>query len=213
MTSVRTERLDALSGAHDVRVLTWTRELADDALAGRTVWCAAASPVGSELAATLRGRLRDDGVAVRALERAAQELIGAAVAADDVVVLHDARSAVLAQVVRDRGAHAVWHVHVRGGTRPAAVRELHALLRAGAPADAVDAYVVTSTQSLGRGRRVERVAALLPSADLVDVKELADAERAGSALGWSSALADVIEVDHEDHVGGTLHARPTVPSR
>jgi hypothetical protein len=211
MTSVRTEHLDALSGAHDVRVLTWTRELADDALAGRTVWCAAASPVGSEQAATLRARLRDDGIAVRALERAAQELVAAAVAADDVVVLHDARSAVIARAVRDRGAHAVWHVHVRGGARPAAVCELLALLRASA--SSVDAFVVTSTQSLGRGRRVERVAALLPSADLVDVKELADAERAGSTLGWSSALADVIEVDHEDHVGGTLHARPTVPSR
>jgi hypothetical protein len=211
MTSVRTEHLDALSGAHDVRVLTWTRELADDALAGRMVWCAAASPVGSEQAATLRTRLRDDGIAVRALERAAQELVAAAVAADDVVVLHDARSAVLARAVRDRGAHAVWHMHVRGGAPPAAVRDLHALLRASA--SSVDAFVVTSTQSLGRGRRVERVAALLPSADLVDVKELADAERGGSTLGWSSALADVIEVDHEDHVGGTLHARPTVPSR
>jgi hypothetical protein len=46
MAAVRTDRFDAPSGIHDERVLAWTRALAVDALAGRTVWCAGALPAG-----------------------------------------------------------------------------------------------------------------------------------------------------------------------
>ncbi|ADB49085.1 hypothetical protein [Conexibacter woesei] len=32
-----------------------------------------------------------------------------------------------------------------------------------------------------------------------------------TGLGWRSLLADVVGNDREEHVGGTLHARPVVP--
>src|SRR5260221_487294 len=58
MAAVRSDRFDAPSGVHDERVLAWTRSVADDSLAGRTIWCAAALPVGRAAASRLLGLLR-----------------------------------------------------------------------------------------------------------------------------------------------------------
>jgi hypothetical protein len=53
---------------------------------------------------------------------------------------------------------------------------------------------------------------------LVIVKDAAsgDSERAAArsmALAWISVLGDVVEDDRDDHVGGTLNARPLVARR
>lgn len=70
MAAVRSDRFDAPLGVHDERVLAWAGSVADDSLAGRTVWCAAALPAGraaaNRLLGLLRGRLiaRPLGVAV-----------------------------------------------------------------------------------------------------------------------------------------------------
>lgn len=255
MAAVRTDRFDVPSGTHDERVLAWTRALAVDTLAGRTVWCVAALPAGRAAAGRLRALLREE-VAVRPLAVAATEppaalarrldamlagadpdrsplgvdahddyargaagaeaLIGETVAPGDVVVLHDALTVALARAVRERGAHAIWHVRaVRGAQAPSA-RAAQAFLDP--YTDAVDAFVVTWTEPRERRRRVEHVAALLPAAGLVDVKDAAagggvEAPARHSALAWSSVLGDVVEADRDDRVGGTLHVRPAVAPR
>jgi len=146
----------------------------------------------------------------------AEALIDRTVAPGDVVVLHDALTVTLARTVRERGAHAIWHVHAARGTQPSGARAAHAFLDQ--YTDAVDAFVVTWTEPRERRRRVEHVAALLPAVGLVDVK---DAMAGGggsppaqrSALAWSSVLGDVVEADRDDRVGGTLHVRPAVAPR
>jgi hypothetical protein len=247
MAAVRTDRFDVPSGTHDERVLAWTRALAVDTLAGRTVWCAAALPAGRASAGRLRALLREE-VAVRplavapseppaALARrldamlagaapapplgaAAQEAyaseadraearIGEAVAPGDVVVLHDALTVALARAVRERGAHAIWHVRAARGAQAPGARAAQAFLDP--YTSAVDAFVIAWTEPRERGRGVEHVAALLPAAGHVDVKEAAPARH--SALAWSSVLGDVVEADRDDRVGGTLHVRPTVAPR
>lgn len=145
----------------------------------------------------------------------AEALIGETVAPGDVVVLHDALTVALARAVRERGAHAIWHVRaVRGAQAPSA-RAAQAFLDP--YTDAVDAFVVTWTEPRQRRRRVEHVAALLPAAGLVDVKDAAaggvEAPARHSALAWSSVLGDVVEADRDDRVGGTLHVRPAVAPR
>jgi hypothetical protein len=255
MTAVRLDRFDVPSGIHDERVLAWTRALAVDTLAGRTVWCVVALPAGSAAAGRLRALLREE-VAVRPLAVAATEplaalarqldamlagadpdrpplgvdahddyargaagaeaLIGETVAPGDVVVLHDALTVTIARAVRERGAHAIWHVHAARGAQAPSARAAQAFLDP--YTDAVDAFVVTWTEPRERRRRIEHVAALMPAVGLVDVKDAmaggggrAPAPR--SALAWSSVLGDVVEADRDDRVGGTLHVRPAVAPR
>jgi hypothetical protein len=251
MTAVRSERFDAPSGTHDERVHAWTRAQAIDALAGRTVWCAASHPGGRIAAGRLRKLLRGDLVVrtlavaateppaslarrldsmlagaaeawplgaaageeyARATERA-EALVGERVAPGDVVVLHDALTVSLARPVRERGAHAVWHLRAPRGPQAPSARAAHAFLD---PHEAaVDAFVV----AWGEPRaRAERVAAVLPAAGLVDVKDASRTEgrRLAAqrlALAWSSILGDVVEADRDDVVGGTLHVRPAVAAR
>jgi hypothetical protein len=121
-----------------------------------------------------------------------------AVRRDDVVLLHDALTALLAQAVRERGAHAVWCAGVAAPApgRPGA-REAWQFLRS--CTTGVDAYLTR----WGRG-----VAVVMPSADVVTVRADPDRE-----LGWRSALADVIRGDRDETVGGTLHPRPAVAAR
>jgi hypothetical protein len=80
-----------------------------------------------------------------------------------------------------------------------------------AHASAIDAYLTTWTEPAGRGLRLRRVAALMPSPGLVSAKEIDSDQPQG--LGWGSALADVVHSSRGDRVGGTLHARPAVASR
>ncbi|ADB53336.1 hypothetical protein [Conexibacter woesei] len=260
MPFTTTDRLPPFTGgpgtssfarARDLRVVAHARELASDALGGRTVWCVAASPPARAAAAELRACLStpaEDAIAVgehavgadsdadvelrqlaallddmlggvapgpvargglSAHERAVyaagadegEALLGAGVRAGDVVVLHDALAAVLAEAARARGAHVIRHVNapVRGPAAAEAWAFLHAFEHA------VDAYVVA-------GPAPDRLAAAMPSPSHVALKEVAPGAT-GAGLGWRAVLADVIGEDRDEHVGGTLHARPVVAVR
>jgi hypothetical protein len=251
MAAVRTDRFDAPSGTHDQRVLAWTGSLAGDALAGRTVWCAASSDRGRAAAKRLQWLLRGD-LSVRLLAVAAIEppaslarqldamlagaagplplgsaardqyrrgaeraelLIGERVAPGDVVVLHDALTLSLAAAVRERGAHAVWRLRAGQRAQAPGARAAQAFLEPHAAA--VDAFVLAWEE---RRPALERVAALLPTADLIDVKDATtggsrEASERRMALAWSSVLGDIVDADRDDHVGGTLHVRPAVAAR
>jgi hypothetical protein len=57
---------------------------------------------------------------------------------------------------------------------------------------------------------VHRIAALMPSSGVGFAKEFTDR---AEDLAWSSLLADVLEHDRVECVGGTLHVRPIVAAR
>jgi hypothetical protein len=137
----------------------------------------------------------------------------AVVAPGDVVVLHDALTALLAESVRARGAHAVWHVRPAGARRRPGVSEASSFLRRHTPA--VDARVMAWRQPGPRGTPTERIAALMPCAGLMAACEIASGEPAPEPrrVGWRSVLAEVIQGDRDEVVGGTLHARPAVAAR
>ena len=258
MTRLEVERFDRLSTIRALRVRNWAAERAADELAGRTVWCAAASPHGRTAARTLSELLRhaaDDvaadpldvtgGEPLRALARRldamlggagpspaplgaeeaalcaeaaglAEALIGRGVARDDVVVVNDVLTALLVQAARERGAHTVWHVHATSRDDADAVRgarAAHAFLHRYTAA--VDAYIMTWPEPAGHGQVVERVAAAMPSGDVVAAKEIPAVDDPGAprTLAWRTALADVLTDDRAGHVGGTVRVRPAVPAR
>jgi hypothetical protein len=150
----------------------------------------------------------DEGV------RDGEALAGDAFGPGDVVVLHDALAAALAEAVRERGAHAVWDISLGAAPAHGAVGAAWEFLRRHtAP---IDAFVMSWTEPGEGGAPVERIAAAMPSAGVVATKEIvaegADAERLHNR-GWSALLADIVHGDRGECVGGTLHARPTVPAR
>jgi hypothetical protein len=142
-----------------------------------------------------------------------EQLIGERVAPGDAVVLHDALTVSLAGPVRERGAHAVWHLPMARGPQTAGARAALAFLEPHAAA--VDAFVLAWEEPRSAAARV---AALVPSADLIEVKDVTtagdrEASERRTALAWSSVLGDIVGVDRVDHVGGTLHVRPAVAAR
>jgi hypothetical protein len=144
--------------------------------------------------------------------RASDQLVGDSVGADDVVVAHDAVSAILGQAVRERGAHAVWNFRVARPPGTAAIRALDFLKTF---TTGVDAYILTWLARGPRGEVVERVMAAMPSAGFVAAKEFpthpgGDEPR---TLAWRMALAEIVRSDRGECVGGRLHARPTVAAR
>jgi hypothetical protein len=145
--------------------------------------------------------------------RSSEELVGA-VGPDDIVVVHDALTALLAEALRERGAHAVWRVSFGPTTsRPTATAARTFLRRY---TSHMDAYVMTwSPYDRSPRAVVERIAALMPSTDAVAAKDIPASYAGGEPrlLGWSTVLADVVHGDREETVGGTRHARPTVPVR
>ena len=145
--------------------------------------------------------------------RGSEELVSA-VGPDDVVVVHDALTALLAEALRARGAHAVWHVSFTPTpSRPTAAAARTFLRRY---TSRMDAYVMTWSPYDRRPRAVvERIAALMPSADAATAKDIPASYAGGEPrlLGWSTVLADVVHGDREETVGGTRHSRPTVPVR
>jgi hypothetical protein len=146
----------------------------------------------------------------------AEALLGRAVGPDDVVIVHDALTALLVQAVRERGAHTVWHVHAAASEAPQAARaarEAQGFLHRYTAA--VDAYMMTWPEPAGHGRIVERVAAAMPSCDVVATKEIPAGDDPSSprTLAWRAALADVVADDRAGHVGGTVRVRPSVPVR
>jgi hypothetical protein len=139
--------------------------------------------------------------------------LGGRVRPGDVVILHDCFTVSLATALRDRGAHAIWHLRRRSATRPPCVREaIDFLDRAGG--GAVDAVVIDERREIDGG---ELFTAFLPAARLLDIREVppgGDAARAERvALAWTSLLGDIVEEDRADHVGGTIQVRPVVAAR
>ncbi|MBB4661910.1 hypothetical protein [Conexibacter arvalis] len=130
-----------------------------------------------------------------------EELLGDEVAADDVVVLHDALAAVVAEAARARGAHVVRHLHGHGPHRAGAAAARGFL---GGFDRGVDAWVAT-------GR--EEVVAAMPSPGHVDRKHAAERGEEAPGLCWRAVLGDVVSEDREEHVGGTIGVRPRVAAR
>jgi hypothetical protein len=209
-----TERLGAPTSTHSRRRIEFVRERAVDELAGRTVWCATALPGAHASARHLRAALEwagPDGVVTAALEVTCDEpvreaaahiddMLGRGVRDGDVVVLHDALTALLAEAVRERGAHAVWTVRIAAEQPTAAVETAWSFLRGHTAG--LGAYVVDWDGG---------VAALVPALGAITAKQVAG--RAASDLAWGSLLADVVHADRGEMVGGTLHARPAVAAR
>jgi hypothetical protein len=136
-------------------------------------------------------------------------LVGEDVRADDLVVLHDPLTVMLAEAVRERGAHAVWNLDVVIGSVPDASAPARRFL--GESAGAVHAYVITWRRPSGAA---QRIAAVIPSADVVAAKDVDEAPSSRHEdVAWASALADVIRADRSETVGGRLHARPAVAAR
>jgi hypothetical protein len=198
MTTVEVEHFGAPVSVNRARELELTRRRAVDELETRTLWCATARPSGYAAARRLHERLRHAGLGARLLALDAHDPLGEllrAIEADDVVVLHDPPTAMVAAAIRDLGAHALCHA-----TEPVAGCTY-----------AVDAYLVT-----WREPAVDHIAAVMPAANRVAEKDI-DAERRGAEAvrdaAWSCVLADVALEDRGEHVGGRLHARPAVAAR
>jgi hypothetical protein len=143
----------------------------------------------------------------------AEPTLGGRVRPGDVVVLHDCFTVSSATALRDRGAHAIWHLRRRSGSPAPCVRAaIDFLDRAGA--GAVDAVLIHERQG---NEEEDLITAFLPAAQLLDIREVSlggDAARAERvALAWISLLGDIVEEDRADHVGGTIQARPVVAAR
>lgn len=132
-------------------------------------------------------------------------VVGESVRADDLVVLHDPIAVVLAEAVRERGAHAVAYLQVLPHVGGHELSGLPFLTQYGHP---VHAWVLA---------RRRRVAALIPSVDVLAVSDRDDdptsePSRIGR-LAWMSTLAEVLRADRAETVGGTVHVRPVVAWR
>jgi hypothetical protein len=149
---------------------------------------------------------------VRGAELAESSLVGR-VRRGDVVVLHDCFTVSFTTALRDRGAHAIWHLRRRSRSGAPCVRAAIDFLDRGG-GGAVDAVMIDERVGIDGP---ERVTAFLPGAALLDIREVSgggDASRAGRvALAWTSLLGDIVEADRADHVGGTIRVRPVVPAR
>jgi hypothetical protein len=104
----------------------------------------------------------------------------------------------------------VWRISV--GSRQETVVATWRFLHRSPPR--LDAYV-TGWRPPASRRFARGLAALISSPDVVCAKELEAAAGPTSyeAITWISLLADVVESDRHDRVGGTLHARPAVAAR
>jgi hypothetical protein len=160
---------------------------------------------------TARALGEEDGEAYRRASSSGEELLGGHVAPDDVVVLHDALSAVVIQAVRARGAHVVWRVRVTGApappgrTAPDFVRRLR---------PGIDAYVLSWRERAPSAGALESVAAVMPAAGVLTATEFAPRLGEGPRrLAWTMALAEIARGDRGECVGGRLHPRPVVAAR
>jgi hypothetical protein len=120
----------------------------------------------------------------------AEEQVVAGVRPGDIVVLSAPPSAALTRAIRDRGAHALWHLE-RVRTRM----------------EGIDAFILSARTASG----AIIVAAVIPSVGTVAVKEVRGTSYRD--MGWGCVLADVVETDRDEAVGGTLRPRPVVPVR
>jgi hypothetical protein len=139
-----------------------------------------------------------------------EALMGSGVQGDDVVVIHDSASALIARAARERGARAVWHLRIAGPGATAA--EALGFLRRFT--QGVDAYIVAWTEA-GRRATVEYVATVMPGAGIVAAEEFRGdpPQDASRRLAWRIALAEAVRTCRSESVGGTLRPRPAVPAR
>jgi hypothetical protein len=203
VTRLMIEHLGPVPSRRDLRVLELLRRRAVDMLAGRTIWSIAVLPSGRADAEALRTTLRGPGeeaATVRALTP--ETAVEQRAEAGDLVLLHDELAATQVSAARDCGAHAVLLVGPS--------------FRAGAAGRGTDAYVLASSRALGRGLVGERLAAFMPSADVVAAfartRESAVPEPPDE-VSWNTVLAEVVQTDRVEAVGGRLHARPAVALR
>jgi hypothetical protein len=232
VTSLEIERVGEAGGA---RAFAVARDRALDALAGRTVWCAAPLPAARVAAERLSERLRwagDRGVPVtwltvgggeaprRSAERLDAALHGAATAltpARDAARELAAGELHGADVVR-RDDVVVMHDALSAAlTQPLRERGAHAVWYVSdgttavvwellrSHAAAIDAYVVSWDERGGR-----HLAAFLPALDRVAQKDLGPG---AEDVGWSTLLAAVVRDDRADRVGGARRSRPVVAAR
>lgn len=238
MTYLMLERFAVAPGTREQRAFDFDRERSIDALAGRTVWSAsgvrASRPDARRLAEAL-GRPGAERAGADRLEvapgepppwlaepgeagseaydeamRDGEAIVGGHVRPDDIVVFHDPVTALLAPVVREWGAHAVWDV----GTPAAAPEEGEPWTWLQPSGQGIDAYVRRSQRPVAETLVVERIAALVPASGVVTAKDVEERPaEPHPEVGWRSMLADVVTGDRRESVGGTLHPRPSVAVR
>jgi hypothetical protein len=138
-----------------------------------------------------------------------ERIVGEAVGSGDVVVLDEPLAVVLAPAVRERGAHAVLEILPGSARRQASVGSAEPILRrCGA---AVDARVMVLR---GRGREgATRIAAVITAEDVVAAKEITARGSHPDEICWTTVLAEIVELDRSETVGGRVHVRPTVAAR
>ncbi len=142
-----------------------------------------------------------------------RDLFDAGVGEGDVVVAHDALSAMLIEAVRELGAHSIWRLGLRGCSSTSGTRQALEFVHRFTPG--VDAYVITWHERGRHGEIFESVAAAMPSAGILASKEF-PSRSAGvepRRLAWRMALAEIVRSDRGECVGGTLQPRPTVAAR
>jgi hypothetical protein len=219
LTSITTEHLHAPSSAREAQTLDSFRRRAVEELAGRRVWCAAASPAGRAAAEALRACIRrggEEGVdsgwiyaqaddPLRLLDHG--EATIAPVRRDDIVVLHDHVTVALARAIREHGAHVALRSKKRAGVVAPRAGELSAFLRW--QMSPIDAYLTTLRPRSGLASG-DWIAAFMPSPGLMTAREIGPELQ---ELGWIALLADVARSDRVEVVGGTLHPRPAVAAR
>jgi hypothetical protein len=143
-----------------------------------------------------------------AMQRA-ERIVGEAVGSGDVVVLDEPLGVVLAPAVRERGAHAVLEILPGSARRQATVGAAERILRrCGA---AVDARVMILRGRGGEGTK--RIAALITAEDVVSAKEVTARGSHPDEICWTTVLAEIVELDRTETVGGRVHPRPTVAAR
>jgi hypothetical protein len=235
VTRLETERVGAPAPARDFAL---SRERTLDALAGRTVWCAAPLPAARGPAERLSEHLSwasDRGVPVTwltvtggdALRQSAQELDAA---------LHGSATALRPPGGAERELYAedlqgaervgrddvvVMHDALSAAlTRP--LRELgaHAVWYVSGGNSAIVAaaweFLRPYTAAIDAyvvswgDPRARHVAALMPGPDRVAQKDLGPG---GDDVGWTSLLAAVVRDDRADRVGGARRPRPVVAAR
>ena len=124
-----------------------------------------AAPAGDRLS-------RADGATWASGRLDGEALIGDAVAPDDVVVLHDALAAVIAEAARERGAHVAWRVDAAALARPTGPRRAPGTSCALAPARST----ATSASGSCRRRARGRIGSAMPST--------------GAVSGWDAGAGD-----------------------
>jgi hypothetical protein len=138
-----------------------------------------------------------------------ERIVGEEVGSGDVVVLDDPLGLVLAPALRERGAHAVLDVRPGSARGRAAVGAAAPVLRR--CGGALDARVMIWREPGRAGAK--RIAALITSGDVVAAKEITARGSHPDEICWTTMLAEIVELNHGETVGGRMHVRPTVAAR